>query len=332
MISRIFNRIKMAEKKLLAFLLLPIIILGFLSSCTSTVVEPLRIVSSPWPGYEPIYLARDLGYLSKEKFKISEMPSSNISWESFSNGSADVATLTLDETLKLISAGRKLRILAVMDVSNGADAVVAKPSIKSLGDLKGKRIGMINIPLGVYMLSRLLDVAGLKQDDVKIIIAPEDLHEKFYSQDKVDAVITFDPFKTKLIQKGAHVIFDSSKIPNEILDVLVVSEKNYNERRSDLCELGRQWYRTLDYIAENKNTAYQKMGRRIKSTGTEYQEMMGGLLVPDRADNKKLLSGGDPALFQSAKRLYEIMLKQKLVETKADIISIIDPNYQECTK
>jgi NitT/TauT family transport system substrate-binding protein len=111
-----------------------------------------------------------------------------------------------------------------------------------------------------------------------------------------------------------------------------VSEKTYNERKTDLCELGRQWYRTLDYIAENKKTAYEKMGSRIKSTGAEYQEMMRGLLVPDRTENKKLLSGGDPALFQSAKRLYEIMLRQKLVENKADIISIIDPNYQDCTK
>jgi NitT/TauT family transport system substrate-binding protein len=89
--------------------------------------EPLRIVSSPWPGYEPLYMTRDLGYLNEKQVVLNELPSSNITYEAFSNGSADIATLTLDETLTLIAQGKKVRVLAVLDVSNGADAVMIKP-------------------------------------------------------------------------------------------------------------------------------------------------------------------------------------------------------------
>jgi hypothetical protein len=58
--------------------------------------------------------------------QFTELPSSNLTLEAFSNGSADIATLTLGETLTLLAQGRRLRILAVMDISNDADAVMIR--------------------------------------------------------------------------------------------------------------------------------------------------------------------------------------------------------------
>jgi len=43
----------------------------------------------------------------------------------------------------------------VMDVSNGGDAVMARPEINTLQDIKGKNIAIVNIPLGLYMLNRV---------------------------------------------------------------------------------------------------------------------------------------------------------------------------------
>ncbi len=225
--------------------------------------EPLRIVSSPWPGYEPLYLARDLGYLKETSVRITELPSSNINMEAFSNGSTDISTLTLDETLTLLAKGQKLRILLVMDISNGADGVVAKPGIKSLADLKGKRVGMENIPLGAYILSRVLDMSGLKATDIDVIPMPEDKHEKAYLQGKIDAAITMEPYKTRMTKAGAHVLLDSSQIPNEIFDLIVVREDVYQTRRDDLCNLAKQWFRTLDYVQANQQDAYTRMGKRL---------------------------------------------------------------------
>ena len=107
---------------------LPFVLLALLlSACSPQPSEPLRIASSPWPGYEPLYLAREIGYLPDNLANIYELPSSDITLESFINRSADLATLTLDETLDLLHSGVKLRILVVLDVSNGADAVMVSP-------------------------------------------------------------------------------------------------------------------------------------------------------------------------------------------------------------
>lgn len=292
--------------------------------------EPLRIVSSPWPGYEPLYLARDLGYLKEDSVRITELPSSNINIEAFSNGSADIATLTLDETLTLLAKGQKLRILVVMDISNGADAVVAKTGIKSLAGLKGKRLGVENIPLGAYILSRVLDMSGLKATDINVIPMPEDKHEKAYLQGKIDAAITMEPYKSRIIKAGAHVLLDSSQIPDEIFDIVVVREDVYQTRRDDLCNLAKQWFRTLDYVQTNPQDATARMGKRLGMDTDAFRAAMGGLKVPSRQENQQLLGGNAPTLLVPARRLADIMQRGNMIPGAVDVAASIDPGFASC--
>lgn len=306
--------------------------LTFVAACSPPPSEPLRIVSSPWPGYEPLYLARDLGYLKDSAVRISELPSSNINFEAFKNGSGDVATLTLDEVVTLLAEGRKLRLLLVMDVSNGADAVVAKADIKSLAGLKGKRLGMENIPLGVYILNRMLDIAGLKASDIKVVPMPEDKHENAFRQGKIDAAITMEPYKTKILQAGGHVLFDSSQIPDEIFDLVVVREEVYQARRDDLCDLAQQWFRTLDYINANPQEAAARMGKRIGVDAATFRSLMEGVAVPGRKENQLLLGGSSPTLLVPAGRLAEIMQREHMITGPVDLATSIDPGFAACLR
>lgn len=302
---------------------------AFLVACQPP-QEPLRIVSSPWAGYEPLYLARDLGYLRQESVHITELPASSLNMEAFSNGSTDLSTLTLDETLTLLAMGQKLRILLVMDISNGADAVVAKPGIQSLADLKGKRVGMENIPLGAYILDRVLDKSGLKATDMTIIPMPENKHEKAYLQDKIDAAITMEPYKTRIIKAGAHVLLDSSQFPDEIFDLIVVREDVYQTRRDDLCHLVQQWFRTLDYVLANEKYAYARMARRLGTNEEDFRTAMAGIKVPLRQENQLLLGGNTPTLLAPARRLSDTMLRGHMIAGTVDIAASIDPGFASC--
>ena len=292
--------------------------------------EPLRIVSSLWPGYEPLYLARYLGYFPADIFKLIELPSSNITMEAFSNRSADVASLTLDETLTLLAQGRKPRILLIMDVSNGADAVMADASIRSLADLKGKRIAIVNIPLGVYMLTRTLDAAGLKVSDVTVLTLPEDMHEKAYREGKIDVSINFEPFKSRLAEQGMHVLFDSSKIPNEIFDVLVAQDEIYSTRREALCNLVQQWNRTLDYIGTHSSEAHARMGKRLAMDAKAYESMLAGIVLPTLQQNRQFLGGTSPALLAPAEKLAQIMFQARLLPIAVNPSDALAPEFQDC--
>lgn len=279
---------------------------------------------------EPLYLARDLGYLPREKITLFELPSSDITLESFRNRSADLATLTLDETLDLLHNGAKLRIVAVMDSSNGGDAVMARPEIASIHDLKGKRIAIENIPLGVYMLTRTLNAAGLKRDEVEVVPLAESKHEQLYKQNKADAIITFEPIKSQLAALGAHVVFDSSNIPNEIFDLLVVQEDVYQTRRAEVCEIARQWYRTLDYIRRTPAESEQRIAKRLGVDVAAYRRMSEGIVIPNQTDNQALLGGAHPALIPAAALLNQVMVQEGLLTRTVDLRAALTPDLQEC--
>jgi NitT/TauT family transport system substrate-binding protein len=328
---------KIAQYRLLSRLfhtstVLLLLSVSFLSSCSKNPVEPLRIASSPWPGYEPIYLARDLGYLTKQQANVFELPSSDITLESFRNRSADMATLTLDETLELLAGGVKLRVLFVVDGSNGADAVMASPNVKTLADLKGKRIVIENLPLGVYMLSRTLSAAKLTRADVQVIPSAESKHPEMYKQGKGDAFITFDPFKTQLAALGAHPIFDSSKIPNEIFDLMVVHEDVFQMRRKEVCSVAQQWFRTLDYMHQSPEDANRRIAKRLGASKQEYQAMVDGISTPTRAENLQLISGRLPAILTPANNLVQVMLKEGQLKHSVDFHSALDADIEACIK
>lgn len=301
-----------------------------LSGCTDTPREPLRIASSPWPGYEPLYLARDLGYFAKERVRLFELPSADVTLEAFRNRSTDMASLTLDETLSLIDDGYRVRILLVMDVSNGGDAVLARPGIKALPDIKGKNIAIVNIPLGLYMLNRTLDKAGLKRSDVTVFSMPETQQTKFYRDGKADVVITYEPMKSELEKDGAHVLFDSSQIPNEIFDILVIHEDVYQQHRDDACYVARQWFKTLAYMQQHPQDAGQRIGKRLGVSVADYEQMARGITLPGRQDNKRILGGDKPELLGPAERLSDIMREEQQISAPVDTRSAIDPGFAAC--
>ena len=309
---------KMKIKCLTIKYLLIAIVTFNLSACSEAPDVPLRIASSPWPGYEPLYLARELGYLDKEKFKLFDLPSSGITMESIRNGSADVGTLTMDETIELLDDGVPIVVVAVLDISNGADAVVARPEIKTLADIKGKRIAMTDITLGLYMLSRLLEKAGV------------DREVEYYKKGKADILITFEPMKSHALKQGGHVIFDSSDIPNEIVDLLIVNKNIYKERRNDVCELLNQWYRTLDYIHNNPEKAALKITQRMKVSESDYHKIMEGLSIVSRKENINLLGGVNPEIIPSAEKVIGVMLKNKQIAEKINFSAAIRNDIFEC--
>lgn len=311
-------------------LILIFIFSSLMLACSDAHEPAIRIGSSPWPGYEPLYLARDLGYLDQNKVKLFELPSADITLESFRNHSTDMATLTLDGILELLSEGVGMRMILIMDISHGGDVALASPAVKSLADLKGKRIAAANIPLGIYMVSRMLDKAGLERKDVEVFLMAETEHEAFYQQGNADVIVTYDPVKTRLQNVGMKVLFDSADIPNEIFDILVVREDIYLSRRADVCDVVNQWFKTIEYMRQQPDDAARRISQRLGVTVDEYQQMMQGIVIPDKKENASILGGHSPTIVASANRMAKIMQQERMLQNAVEIEPAIDVDFVNC--
>lgn len=277
-----------------------------------------RIGTNIWPGYEPLHLAQEQGFLPKEKFKMVEFNSSTETIRAFRNKTIEAAALTIDEVLLLAQDGGEPVILLVLDHSNGGDAILVRKKIKSLKQLKGMKVGVEDSALGGYVLSRALDVAGLKSKDVTPVSIEISRQEEEFKNKKIDAVVTFDPVRANLVKLGAHVIFDSSQMPKEISDVLVVQSDVYKNNPRRTQQLKQAWLESLEYIQKNKEKAIELMAQRERITKQEFDSILSNVLFPTPQESQSLVQGSEPELLKSIDRIQSYMLEKGLLKTKID--------------
>jgi NitT/TauT family transport system substrate-binding protein len=299
----------------------------WLGACSQESADPaawLRIGTNVWPGYEPLYLARDLGYLDNSPVKLVEYPSASEVIRAFRNGAIEAAALTLDEVLLLEQSGLQPRVVLVMDISNGGDAIIGRRGLQKMTDLKGLKVGVEATALGAFVLSRALDVSGLAAQDVEAVPLEATEHQAAFLQGTIDAVVTFEPVRSTLLDTGATLLFDSRQIPGEVVDVLVIRESYLEKNRPVTVRLLEQWFLALAYLKQHPQDAAKRISKRTGTTAQEFLASLDGLKIPDHAENLDLLGGEMSALARTGMKLQDTMRTHKLLKKDIAVATIID--------
>ncbi len=295
-----------------------------LIGCTDKSELPLRLGTNIWPGYEPLYLARHQGTLATDKVHLVEFSSASQTIQAYRNSLIDAAALTLDEVLLLADSGEELKIVLVMDVSNGGDAIIGQQDIASMSEIKGKRIGVENGALGAYFISRALEIVGLQHKSVKIISLDIDEHKKAFLQHEVDVVVTFDPVRSELIKAGGRLLFDSRQLPGEIVDVLVVRDDYLRKNPHRIQYLLDAWFKTLKFMRQQPHDAAKILGLRMKLDIDETLDVYAYLSQPDEIKNNEFLKQNpEPKLLSTINKLSNFMFNQQLLKEKIKPSSLI---------
>jgi len=127
---------------------------------------PLRLGSIVFTGYEPVFMARELGWLDPALVRLVELYSNTDALRALAAGQIEAAQLTVDEFLSGRAEGLDLRIIAVLDESLGADVVIAHPQLHDRQDIRGRRIAVEDGAVGAVMLSAFLNARGVEPSDV----------------------------------------------------------------------------------------------------------------------------------------------------------------------
>lgn len=308
--------------------LLLIFIVPVLTSCTKEPEPLLRVATNVWPGYELLYLARSLGFYDASPIRLVEMPSSSQSLHALSNGTVEAAALTLDEALNLLQdSAEDWRVILVMDISDGADVLLASTDIASLADLRGKRIGVENTATGAVVLDAALESAGLKSDDIRIVPKTVDEHLSAWNNHELDAVVTFEPVRSQLLQAGAHEVFNSSQVPERILDVLVVHASALERNKTTLKTLVAGYFAAREHWLQQVEDAAMRMSPRLKANIKQVMAQFNDIKLPDQVENRQWLSGTAPKLRQSAFDLAALMRQRRLLEYDVVVDTIAEPGF-----
>jgi len=296
-----------------------------LASCMRQPEAPLRIGTNVWIGSEPLYLARELGRLDPATVELVEYPSASEVLRAYRNQAIDGMVISLDELFGLAVDGLDPRVILVVDVSNGADVVVGRRGMKSMRDLTGKSVAVESGALGAFVLSRALAVNGMRASDVNVVHLESNEQPSAFEKGTVDGAVTFDPYRAQFLKAGGTTLFDSTRIPGEIVDLLAVRANVIEKRPKAIQALLTGWFAAIDYINRDPMDAAKRMGIRQQTTGEQFLEAQKGIHVPSRDENLRMIGGPAPELVVSGRRLMALMLEEKLLRSGLEIETVLAP-------
>lgn len=289
------------RRHLLAGALLPWV----LGACRSR-SEPMRLAGQPWPGYEPMFLARTLGYMPAG-VELLESDSARETIQLTYDGRVEGGMLTLDEVLRLRDQGVSLQIVLVFDVSRGADMLLGRPGMRDLASLRNQRVGMEDSTLGTLMLTLVLEKAGLQRKDVSVQPIPYDQHESAWDRNHVDALITYEPLAGRLLARGARRLLSTRQLPDAVFDVLAMRTETLDRHADTLRACLAGYFKALAYLRQNPWDAAYRVAPKLQISAEGLIDSLRGLELPDRVGNLSYLSGPDSALLKAAQRLSPIL-------------------------
>ncbi len=170
----------------------------------------------------------------------------------YTAGPFDGVSATNMDTLSIPAGGGvDTTALIVGDYSNGNDAVILKGE-GTLADLKGKPVNLVELSVSHYLLARGLDTVGLSERDLDGVINTSDADMiAAYSTSDVEVVVTWNPLVSEILATGdkANSVFDSSMIPGEILDLMVVNTETLADNPAFGKAVAGAWYELMGLMA-----------------------------------------------------------------------------------
>jgi len=310
----------------LKYLINFLLIVTFFIACSNekTSSEPLRLGNTVWPGYEPFYLGKEVGIINSDEVRFVEYTSTSQVLNAFRHGQIDAAALTLYDVLLLADEGLSPKVVLILDVSHGGDVLLSQESITHFQALKGKTIGVEKSAMGLQVLARALEVNHMQANDIKIRTFEGYEHEQAFKNQDIDALVTYEPIRSKLLQNGAHELFTSKEMPNEIVDVLIVREEYLKTHLKPIAELIDKWYRSLAYYQQHPKKSHKIFTRRLNLKEEDIDDVFRGLLIPNKQENLEFFKPSAPSIITISKDIVKLMRTNGYVHSDIKVESLID--------
>ena len=224
----------------------------------------------------------------------------------YSAGQFDGCTMTNMDALTIPAAGGvDSTALIIGDFSNGNDGIVLKGENKTLADLKGQNVNLVELSVSHYLLARGLERAKLTEKDIKVVNTSDADLVAAFATDDVTAVATWNPLLAEIeATPGVTKVFDSSQIPGEIIDLMVVN----SDTLKDNPELGKAltgaWYEIMTIMKTDNAKGKAAREHMAKASGTDLAGYDAQL-----AATKMFYSAADAVVFANSPKLPATMTK-----------------------
>jgi NitT/TauT family transport system substrate-binding protein len=204
-----------------------------------------RIGTEPWLGYGPWNVANEEGIFRRHgvRVAITTFVTDQGRDTALADGRLDAANLAAHTALALIGRGVPIKAVLLLDDSREADAILGGPRVRSVRDLRGKRVAFETGTTSDILLRHALDAAGMSLRDIRPVTMAAARAGKALAAGNVDAAVTYEPYIATAFQRNPRLrlIYSAGADPGLISDVLVVRTSVIRKRPGQVAALIRAW-------------------------------------------------------------------------------------------
>lgn len=228
--------------------------------------DKISIGLSTWVGYGPLYIAQDQGFFKDAGLSVDlvKMEDPKTRMPAMIAGRIDMAVTTIDTVLNFYSPQHPLTYLFALDESAGGDGIVADKDIKTIADLKGKKVAFAEGSVSQFFLGALLHNNGMKLSDVDAVNMTAGDAGAAFVAGRVNAAVTWEPWLTRGKQTDhGHLLIDSTKTPGLIVDIATTTDEWAKSHQKQLKALYGAWAKAVAWQKANPEKANAIMAKGV---------------------------------------------------------------------
>ncbi|MGX9425388.1 MULTISPECIES: ABC transporter substrate-binding protein [Bradyrhizobium] len=262
---------------------------------------PLRIGWVAAMANAPALIADQKGFYAQEGLKVDLKPFGDgpLIQQAMASGELDVGYIGAPPVYQWFSRGLDSRILAKVNYGQAAVVARADGPVRSLDDLRGRRLAGVARGSGMDVLLRgyvLKDTAALNPEaDLALSQLPVGSMNAALDTGTVDAVFSWEPFVSQALLRGSgRLVFDvNAAIPGYPWYVVMAPAKTLKDRPDDLVKLLRAHRRAIAFLRDHAAEADQIIAREFKLEAVTARD--GSTILPEAivAEARKRLGWSD---------------------------------------
>ncbi len=297
--------------------------------------QTIKYGGSAWLGHYPAYLAMNEGYFKDVGI--------NQDWQAFGTSSArmsavmsggiDFACTGIVSALALMARGaRQFSIIAIPESFGRVEGIVGRQGIKTIADLKGKKLGVTFASSAHLLVLDVLDKAGLKSSDVSVLNVPAPELPAAIQAGQIDAAAAWTPqFDSILRQPGVTLLADDTKFSlyasHKVTpgpDVLVV-RRAFAEKNPDVLKAYlKSYFKAADQLREKPDSAVKHLTKLTNLSSEEQLAVIKGADWYSLAQQKEILSG---PYVEGLQKLAELLVAHKQIDKAPVVKEWVDTSF-----
>lgn len=296
----------------------------------------LRFVVTSWPASRLVYAAEAKGFFKKHglKVKIIDVGDNyDYAQELLRQGAADGGAFVLSEPLRLSSEGVPVKVVVDIDYSAGADGIVAAGDIRSLADLKGRRVAVPVQGFSSLLFEEALSRVGLVEADV-VVVPQEPLGAvRAFLARRVDAVVAAEPFLSlAAARRQSHILFSSAETPGLISDVMAFRGEYVSAHPEKVTAFLQAWFELIDYLEKGEAERAEAMATVAIASGVtleKLEEEFRGIKLLNFAGNAVAFTYGNDitSLYGSGERFLKFLESAGKISKPVMVSSVLEPVF-----